>query len=162
MAAPSGLYNLIRSSVATSTAITVNQVLVPVRTAAEFTRCWCNQDSVTTTNQTRIQLNRCATVGTVTGQAPASAQNAMLASQCVSGASATGITATIEPGTPTTWWQEGFNIVNGILYLPVPEARMLIVGTASGTASPAVTLKFPGAPASANYTTGQEWLEFVT
>src|SRR5215470_14955022 len=161
MAAPSGLYNLIRASVATSTAITVNQVLVPVRTAAECTRCWTNQDSVTTTNQTRIQLNRCATAGTVTGQSPVSSQNAMLASQCVSGASATGITATIEPGTATTWWSEGFNIVNGILYLPVPEARMMIVGAASGTGTPLITVKFPGAPASANYTTGVEWLEFV-
>ena len=161
MAAPSGLYNLIRASVATSTAITVNEVLVPARTAAEWTRCWCNQDSVTTTNQTRIQLNRCGTAGTVTGQSPVSAQNAMLASQCVSGANATGITATIEPGTVTTWWSEGFNIVNGILYLPVPEARMMIVGAASGTGSPVVAIKFPGAPATANYTTGMEWLEFV-
>src|SRR5262249_5656089 len=116
MAAPSGLYNLIRASVATSTAITVNQVLVPVRTATETTRAWCNQDSVTTTNQPRIQLNGCARVGTVTGKSPVSAQTAMLASQCVPGASATGITATIEPGTVSTWWSEGFNIVNGILY----------------------------------------------
>lgn len=161
MAAPSGLYNLIRASTATSTAITVNEVLVPAQTAAEFTRCWCNQDSVTTTNQTRIQLNRCATVGTVTAQSPTPAQNGMQASKCVSGTAATGITATIEPGTVTTWWSEGFNIVNGILYLPVPEARMLIVGAASGTGTPVATVKFPGAPASANYTTGVEWLEFA-
>ena len=73
MAAPSGLYNLIRSSVATSTAITVNQVLVPAAAAAEFTRCWCNQDSVTTTNQTRIQLNQNSTACTVTSQAAVAA-----------------------------------------------------------------------------------------
>ncbi len=110
MAAPSGLYNLIRSSVATSTAITVNQVLVPVLTAGEFTRAWCNQDSVTTTNQTRIQLNRCATVGTVTLQNPLPAQNGMQASKCIGGTAASGITATVEPGTASTWWSEGFNI----------------------------------------------------
>ena len=157
MAAPSGLYNLIRSSVATSTAITVNQVLVPAAAAAEFTRCWCNQDSVTTTNQTRIQLNQNSTACTVTGQTPFPAQKSMQASKAVSGASASGITATIEGTVTGQWWQEGFNIVNGILYLPVPEARWMLVGTASGFAA----LKFPGAPASASYTTGIEWLEYA-
>lgn len=157
MAAVSGLYNLIRSSVATSTAITVNQVLVPVLTAAEFSRAWCNQDSVTTTNQTRIQLNQNSSASTVSSQTPAAAGKGMQASKCVGGASATGITATIEGTVASTWWQEGFNIVNGILYLPVPEARWMLVGQASGFAA----LKFPSAPAAANYTTGVEWLEYA-
>ncbi|HXJ69223.1 MAG TPA: hypothetical protein VNM39_09975, partial [Verrucomicrobiae bacterium] len=122
MAGASGLYTLIRAAVTTSTAITINQVLVPTVTSAEFTRAWCNQSTSTTTNQTRVQLNRCATAGTVTSQAATPAQNGMQASKCVNGTSATGITATIEPGTANTWWSEGFNIVNGILYLPVPEA----------------------------------------
>jgi hypothetical protein len=157
MAAPSGLYNLIRPSTATSTAITVNQVLVPATAAAEFTRAWCNQDSVTTTNQTRIQLNNNSTASTVTGQSPVAAGTGMQASKAVSGASATGVTATVEGTVASTWWTEGFNIVNGILYLPVPEARWLLVGKATGFAA----LKFPGAPAAANYTTGIEWLEFA-
>lgn len=157
MAAPSGLYNLIRSSVATSTAITVNQVLVPAAAAAEFTRAWCNQDSVTTTNQTRIQLNQNSTACTVTSQTPFPAQKSMQASKAVGGTSATGITATAEGTVTGTWWQEGFNIVNGILYLPVPEARWMLVGQSAGFAA----LKFPGAPAAANYTTGVEWLEYA-
>jgi hypothetical protein len=157
MAAPSGLYNLIRASTATSTAITVNQVLVPATAAAEFTRAWCNQDSVTTTNQTRIQLNNNSTASTVTGASPVAAGTGMQASKAVSGASATGITATVEGTVASTWWTEGFNIVNGILYLPVPEARWLLVGKAAGFAA----LKFPGAPAAANYTTGIEWLEYA-
>lgn len=161
MAAASGLYTLIRAAVTTSTAITVNQVLVPAQASAEITRAWCNQSTVTTTNQTRVQLNRCATAGTVTSQAAVAATNGMQASKCVNGTSATGITATIEPGTASTWWSEGFNIVNGILYLPVPEARMLISGAASGTGTPVVTLKFPSAPASADYTTGIEWIEYA-
>jgi hypothetical protein len=157
MAAPSGAYNLIRGSVATSTAITVNQVLVPATAAAEFTRAWCNQDSVTTTNQTRIQLNRNSTACTVTGQSPFALGNGMQASKAVSGTSASGITATVEGTTTGQIWQEGFNVVNGILYLPVPEARWLLVGSAAGFAA----LKFPGAPASASYTTGLEWLEYA-
>jgi hypothetical protein len=157
MAAPSGAYSLIRSSVATSTAITVNQVLVPATAAAEFTRAWCNQDSVTTTNQTRIQLNRNSTACTVAAQSPFAMGNGMQASKAVSGTAATGITASAEGTTTGQVWQEGFNIVNGILYLPVPEARWLLVGSAAGFAA----LKFPGAPAAANYTTGLEWLEFA-
>jgi hypothetical protein len=157
MAAPSGLYNLIRASVATSTAITVNQVLVPAAAAAEFTRAWCNQDSVTTTNQTRIQLNQNSTACTVTLQTAFPAQKSMQASKAVGGTTATGITATIEGTVTGTWWSEGFNIVNGILYLPVPEARWMLVGQAAGFAA----LKFPGAPAAANYTTGIEWLEYA-
>src|SRR5690348_1406041 len=107
MAGQSGLYNLIRAAVTTSTAITVNQVLVPAQAAAEVTRVWCNQSTVTTTNQTRLQLNRCATVGTVTSQTPTATQNGMQASKCVGGTAATGITATVEPGTATTIWSEG-------------------------------------------------------
>ena len=157
MAAPSGAYNLIRASVATSTAITVNQVLVPATAAAEFTRVWCNQDSVTTTNQTRIQLNRNSTACTVTSTAAAALGNGMQASKAVNGTSATGITASAEGTVTATVWSEGFNIVNGILYLPVPEARWMLVGSAAGFAA----VKFPGAPASANYTTGIEWLEYA-
>ena len=157
MAAPSGAYNLIRAAVTTSTAITVNQVLVPVVTAAEFTRVWCNQSDTTTTNQTRIQLNRNSTASTVTSTAAAALGNGMQASKCVNGTSATGITATIEGSVTVTVWSEGFNIVNGILYLPVPEARFLLVGSAAGFAA----VKFPSAPASAAYTTGIEWLEYA-
>lgn len=161
MATPSGSYDLPRLGVATSTAITVNQVLVPALTAAEVTRVSCNQDSVTTTNQTRLALLRCATVGTVSAQSPTPAENGMQASKCVSGTAASGITASIEPGTKTTWWSEGFNIVNGILFLPVPETRMLIVGAASGTGTPVIGVNFPNAPASANYSTNVEWLEYA-
>lgn len=158
MASPSGAYSLIRATgSATSTAITVNQVLVPVVTAAEFTRAWCNQESSTTTNQTRIALNRNSTACTVSTQTPFPQQNGMQASKCVPGTSATGITATIEGTTTGAVWSEGFNIVNGILYLPVPEARWLLVGSTAGFAA----LKFPGAPASANYVTGMEWLEYA-
>jgi hypothetical protein len=157
MAAPSGLYTLIRAAVTTSTAITVNQVLVPAAAAAEFTRAWCNQSTVTTTNQTRIQLNQNSTACTVTSATPFPAQKSMQASKAVGGASATGITATIEGTVTGTWWSEGFNIVNGILYLPVPEARWMLVGQSAGFAA----LKFPSAPASADYTTGIEWLEYA-
>src|SRR5215216_3261576 len=104
MASPSGAYTLIRAAVTTSTAITVNQVLVPVVTAAEFTRVWANSAAVTTTNQTRIQFNRNSTACTVTSTAAAALGNGMQASKCVNGTSATGITATIEGTVTATVW----------------------------------------------------------
>lgn len=157
MAAPSGHYQLIRQGVTTSTAISTNQVLVPAAAAAEFTRVWCNQENTTTTNQTRFQFNRNSTACTVTATSPTSTENGMQASKCVSGVSATGITATAEGTVTATPWTEGFNIVNGCIWLPVPEARFLLVGSAAGFAAS----KFPSAPASASYTTGVEWLEFA-
>ena len=157
MASPSGAYTLIRAAVATSTAITIQQVLVPVVTAAEFTRVWCNQSTVTTTNQTRVQFNRYSSTSTVTSATPAPFQNGMQASKCVGGATSTGINATIEGTVAATLWSEGFNIVNGILYLPVPEARFLLVGSATGVAG----VKFPTAPATVDYTSGVERLEYA-
>lgn len=130
---------------------------MPVVTAAEFTRVWANQSTVTTTNQTRLQLNRNSTACTVTPAAAVGLANGMQASKAVSGAAATGITASVEGTVTATIWSEGFNIVNGILYLPVPEARFLIVGSAAGF----VAVKFPSAPASADYTTGIEWIEYA-
>jgi hypothetical protein len=158
MAAPSGAYNLVRSSVTTSTAISIQVVWVPVTTAIEQTRAWVNQSTVTTSAQTRIQLVRkTGTAPTVTSQTPALLGPGMQASKCVGGTAASGITASAEGTDGAVYIEEGFNIVNGWLYLPVPEERMMLLGsTASG-----VALKFPTAPTSAGYASGQEWLEYA-
>lgn len=155
MAAASGVYNLVRSSVTTSTAITIQQVLVPAGTMAEFTRCWATQGTVVTSAQTRMQFLRKSAVATVTGQSPAILGNGMQASKCVTGASATGITASAEGTDGAVFVEEGFNIVNGWLYLPVPEERVYMINTAAG-------LKFPTAPTSAGWQSGQEWLEYAS
>lgn len=158
MAAPSGAYNLVRSSVTTSTAITIQLCWVPVTTAVETTRAWVNQSTVTTSAQTRIQLLRkTGTPATVTSQTPAALMSGMQASKCVGGTAATGITASAEGTDGTVYVEEGFNIVNGWLYLPVPEERIMIGGsTANG-----IGLKFPTAPTSAGWASGQEWLEYA-
>jgi hypothetical protein len=159
MAANSGVYNLVRSSVTTSTAITIQVVWVPVTTAIETTRAWANQSTVVTSAQTRIQLLRkTGTAPTVTSQTPAVVGTpGTAASKCVGGTAATGITATAEGTDGTVYVEEGFNIVNGWLYLPVPEERIMILGsTASG-----IALKFPTAPTSAGWVSGQEWVEYA-
>jgi len=154
MAAVSGVYNLIRSSVTTSTAITVNQVGGVAGVAAEVTRIWGNQSTVTSTAQTRLQFLLKSGAATVTSQTAALLSPAMQASKLVGGTTATGITATIEGTDSTVWDEEGFNIVNGWLYLPVPEERNMTVNRI-------LALKFPTAPTSAGYITGIEWLEYA-
>jgi hypothetical protein len=157
MAAPSGAYSLIRQGVSTSTAITLNQVLAPAASAVEFTRAQVSQDNVTTTGQTRAQLNRNSTACTVTSATPAATGNGMQASKCVGGTSATGITASAEGTITATPWTEGFNVVNGVLYLPVPEDRFLLVGSAAGFAA----LKLAVAPAAVTMTSTMAWLEYA-
>lgn len=157
MAAMSGLYAHIRQGVTTSTAITLNQILCPVVTSIEITRASVNQDNVTTTGQARARLNRLSTACTVTSQAPVPSQNGMQASKCVGGVSASGITATVEGTIAATVWSEGFNIVNGVLYLPVPESRLLVSGSAAGF----VGLQFATAPASAQYSSTVEFIEYA-
>lgn len=157
MAAVSGVYDLIRSSTTTSTAITIQSVWVPTTTAIEITRAWANQSTITTSAQTRIQLVRITTSGTVTSATPAPSSPGMQASKCVGGTAATGITATVEGTKSTVYVEEGFNIVNGWLYLPVPEERKLVGGSAAN----GVALFFPTAPTSAGWVSGQSWLEYA-
>jgi hypothetical protein len=91
---------------------------------------------------------------TVTGQSPALLSPAMQASKAVSGTTASGITATIEGTDSTVWDEEGFNEVNGWLYLPVPEERIMTVNRI-------LAMKFPTAPTSAGFITGIGWLEYA-
>lgn len=155
MAAASGLYQLVRATVTTSTAITIEQVTSVAGVAEEFTRCWVNQNTITATAQCRIQFLRKSAVATVTSQAATTMGNGMQASKCVNGTTATGITASGEGTDGSVYIEEGFNIVNGWLYLPVPEERKMMVGADS------VGLKFPTAPTSAGWISGIEWLEYA-
>ena len=71
MAAVSGVYNLIRTSTTTSTAITVNQVGGVAGVALEVNRAWGNQSTITSTAQTRLQLLLKSAAATVTAQSGA-------------------------------------------------------------------------------------------
>ena len=155
MAAVSGVYNLVRSSVTTSTAITIQQVTCVAGTMNEFTRHWVNQSTVTTSAQTRIQFLLKTAVATVTSQTPAILGQGMQASKSVGGTSATGITASAEGTDGAVFNEDGFNIVNGWLLLPVPEERVYVITKSVG-------LKFPTSPTSAGYVSGQEWLEYAS
>lgn len=155
MPAMSGAYTLIRTSTTTSTAITIQQVLAPAECMVEYTRCWVNQSTITATAQTRIHFLRKSAAATVTSATPALLGIAMQASKCVGGTTSTGITATAEGTDGAVFVEEGFNIVNGWLYLPVPEERIYMINDIAA-------LKFPTAPTSAGWISGMEWLEYAS
>ena len=155
MAGQSGLYQAVRATVTPSTAITIQQVTSVASVAEEFTRCWVNQNTITATAQCRINFLRKSAVATVTSQVATAMGNGMQASKCVNGTTATGITATIEGTNGNVYIEEGFNIVNGWLYLPVPEERKMMVGADS------IGLLFPTAPTSAGWISGIEWIEYA-
>jgi hypothetical protein len=156
MPAPSGAYSVVRSNVATTTAITVIQVTVPAAAAIDIIRAWGGQGSSTTSAATGLGLIRKTAVATVTSRTPDLLSDGMQASKCVGGVSATGITATAEGTDAANYlWHEGLNIVgNGALYLPVPEERI------SMGPSDTIGLKHSVAP-SGNWIHGVTWLEYA-
>lgn len=159
MAAPSGAYTVVRSNVATTTAITVIQVTTVASTFIEVTRASGNQSSSTTSTATALGLVKKTAAATVTSRTPDPLSQGMQASKCVGGATATGINASAEGTDATNFlWHEGFNIVgNGVLYLPMPEERILV----GGTVAPSIGLKFSVAPAG-NFNNILEWLEYAS
>lgn len=61
------------------------------------------------------------------------------------GTALTGVIATVEGTDGDIAWREGFNVLNGYKYLPVPEERLIVPGAGI------IGLKFFNAPASQNW-----------
>ena len=156
MATPTGGYDLIRPATATTTAITLNQVWVPIGTAIEVTRAYANQGSSTTSGGAEFDLVQQTAAATVTGQSPAKGSANMVASRCVTGTSATGITSTIAGTAGDKIDNNGVNVLNGYLYFPVPEMRPLQLGAAAR----GVNLRTNNTLASVNLVSGVDWLEY--
>jgi hypothetical protein len=156
MPTPSGAYSVVRSNVATTTAITVIQVAVPTTTVIDIVRAWGGQGSSTTSAATALGLVRKTAAATVTARTPDLLTDGMQASKCIGGTALTGITATVEGTDATNYlWHEGLNVVgNGALYLPVPEERISL------GPSDIIGLKHSVAPAG-NWIHGVTWLEYA-
>lgn len=135
-----------RNTATHSTAITILEVTNTATEVLEILRAWVTQENVTTSGQAGIQILR--KTATITGTA------VTVVSMSSGTASATAKhTATAEGTDGAVLIREGFNIVNGWLYLPVPEERITV------PPSGMVALKFATAPASASYSYGITWQE---
>jgi len=143
---------VINDSRAVSTAITILQIKA-VSCSLEIVRAWVNQESSTVSAQTAIQLNRkITTAASVTSLTPLLLEPNGAAALAVGGAAATGRTATAEGTDSDVLIREGFNVLNGWLYLPVPEERIVLSPLSIATST--LGLKFPVAPPNVTYDYG--------
>jgi hypothetical protein len=142
-----GIYSITRS-VTTSTAITILQIKAGAATPLKIIRAWCNQSDVATNAQAAIQLLRKTAAATVTSFTPLKNSPSYPTADAAGGTAATGITASAEGTDGDIIIQEGFQMQNGWLYLPVPEERIIV------PAAGIIALKFPAAPTSALWKCG--------
>jgi hypothetical protein len=140
---------IVRNSAAHSTAITILQLTAHSTSGIQIIRAWVTQSTSTTSSQTAIQLVRkSATATGLSSITPVKLSTLDPAAVTTAGHTATG------EGTDTdVLIREGFNILNGWVYLPVPEERIDV------PPSGIIGLKFPSAPASATYEYGIVFVE---
>lgn len=142
------MYSGIYSVNANLTSWTGAKTLVQIKAATkqlEIIRVEVTQTSSTTSAQTQVQLLRLSSTCTVTSFTPLLMDPAFAAATAVGGTSATGVNATAEGTAGDVLFRSGFNILNGFLWLPVPEERIKVpVGGFFG-------VKMPDAVTSGTY-----------
>jgi hypothetical protein len=135
-----------RNTATVSTAITVIEITNTAAEVLEILRAWVTQENVTATGQAGIAIVR-KTVS-ITGTSLTTAALSSGTSSATAKHTASG------EGTDGAFLiREGFNLVNGWLYLPVPEERITV------PPSGMLALKFMTAPASASFSYGFVWQE---
>lgn len=144
-----GFYVASAASQNISTGITILEITAPSTAILKIIRAWVSNVSSTTSAVARIQLLR--KTGTITGTAtPPSAIS--LGAEATSGVTVKW-KATAEGTDGNVLIEDGFNVLNNWLYLPVPEERVTV------PPSGIIALKFPAAPPNINYSYGIEWEE---
>lgn len=136
-------YSVIDSR-AVSTAITILQVTAPSTMTLEIIRAWVTQSTSTTSAQADVILVRktaTATGGTSITPVKLESGDPSPTFTAVRTATGEGTDGDIVAG-------EGFNVLNGWLYVPVPEERIKV------PPSGILALKFPSAPANVTYRYG--------
>lgn len=140
-----GIYTINHNAIVVSTAITIIQYKAGALNKAAVVRFSISQGLSETSTMEQIQLLRKTAAATVTGFTPLENDPDGPAAFGVSGTAATGITATAEGTDGDILVNEGWNILNG--YLWVRSHPLEIVIPAAGI----IAIKFPVAPASATW-----------
>ena len=129
---------------AVSSSITLLQIVASASAGLEIVRAWASQDSSTSSVQNHIAILRKTGSATVTACVVTPLSPADAAALATAGGSATG-----EGTDGLTLIQDSFNILNGWLYLPVPEERIYVPPGST------IALKFMATPAtSASFVAG--------
>jgi hypothetical protein len=141
MAMYTGIY-VVRAAITVSTAITVLQVKAGASRSFDLLRAWLTQKGGVGSAQEEIEILRKTAAATVSAFTPVLLRPGDAAADAAGGTSATGHTATAEGTDGDIIIHEGFNVLNGWLYLPVPEERIRV------PAGGILAMKFPSAPGS--------------
>ena len=146
-------YLVNHNRIVVSTAITIIQVKAGAAASLDIADVQLYQTISETSQQEVIQLVRKTAAATVTGVTPLKVNPGDPAALAVSGTAATGITGTAE-GTDSDVDDEwGFNVLNGVAWVYIPELRVHVA------AAGIIALKFPVAPTSATWTGRVKFLE---
>jgi hypothetical protein len=145
------VYTILNRAVTVSTAITVIQIKAGANNGLEIVRASVTQRGSTVSAQEDIAFVRKTNPCTVTAAIDATDNTATIlkrdpnqsAASATLSTTATGITSTSE-GNPdgNIILREAFNVLNGWMYLPVPEERIYVPPAGI------LALKFITAPAS--------------
>lgn len=139
---PTGVYTISLDATVVSTARTLIQYNAPATRIAVVLRAWVSQTLSETSTQEEVQLLRVTTAGTGTAATP-SPVGAFAAA-----AGTATVNHTAEGTAGSSMVREGFNILNGWLYIPTPDEFEVV------PPSGRIAIKFPVAPASATWSAG--------
>ena len=133
----SGVYSVVmaNATVIASGDLVIIHTATALSTRASFLRilrAWCGQSGTTVSQQLGIRLAvQASAFGTYTAATPApliAGGNASGIAGGTAGAAGTaGVNASANAaGTKTNLYSDGFNNLNGWLYIPVPEERIIV------------------------------------
>jgi hypothetical protein len=136
-------------AVSVSTAISLVEFTAPSDAIVVLLEAWIAQEASEVSTQEVAQILRKSAAGTGTGSPTAK----LLQGSDAAFGGTVRVQMTAE-GTPTdSLIREGFNILNGWSYRPIPESRIYVAP------SGILALKFPVAPAAATFTAGMIFME---
>lgn len=148
------IYVVKNGGVAISTAITVIQIKAGAGNPLELLRVVISQGLSETSTQEQVQILRKTVAATVTSSTPLLLDPDAEVSGAVGGVAATGITASAEGTDGDVLVDDGFNILNGWVWLPTPKEQIKV------PAAGIIALKFPVAPTSATWRAAIYYEEF--
>lgn len=137
------VYSVRMDRVSVTGAITLVQLLAGSASILRVIKAWVGQSNQTSSAMQTIQILRKSAAATVTSFTPLLIDPGDSASNMVSSTSGTGTNASAEGTDGNVLVTDAFNVLNGWLYVPVPEERIIV------PPSGILALKFPVAPGSA-------------
>lgn len=148
MASELGSTYTARQTATISTAITIIQVVAAAAKPLILIRAWVTESASATSAQAGVEIVRKTAAGTTTSVTPVKHNPSAAASSFTAGHNATA-EGTVTDVIPS----EGFNVVNGWLYLPTPDEQVIVPGGGI------LAVRFAAAPASQTWRYGMTVVE---